>query len=67
MDSVVVDTTNNAKILAVRNYTGKDHRNSGPLGVGVGCFGSGTEPEFAEQLNADVSRKYVKGMFTSRA
>ena len=66
MDPVNVDASANAKILAVRNYIKTENQSSRHLGAGAGSRDSGTEPELAEQLNADISRKYVKGMCQQR-
>lgn len=54
-----------AKTLAMRNSTGPQN----PTGfTGAGAISSkarAPEPELAEQLNADIREKYVKGMFGS--
>jgi hypothetical protein len=67
MGPAAVDTAANAKILTVRNYLGTDNRSREPLDVVGGAGGPEAVPELAEQLNADISRKYVKGMLASWA
>lgn len=55
-----ITTTGAPKSLAMRNIASQEPRTA-PSGDSAASKPSMPEPELAEQLNADVRRKYVKG------
>lgn len=55
-----ITTTGAPKSLAMRNIASQEPQTA-PSGDSAASKYSMPEPELAEQLNADVRRKYVKG------